>query len=101
TERLAGSKTLTSLNELDSQFREIQLELEFNTNIYKTNLSALEAARLEAARRLKFLIVVAEPSLADESEYPQHEYIIVTWAMVLLIAYLVLSLMVSIIREHA
>ncbi|MDH3741522.1 MAG: hypothetical protein OER56_07995, partial [Hyphomicrobiales bacterium] len=101
TERLAGSKTLTSLNELDSQFREIQLELEFNTNIYKANLSALEAARLEAARRLKFLIVVAEPSLADESEFPEHEYIILTWAMVLLIAYFVISLMVSIIREHA
>lgn len=101
TERLAGSKTLTSLNELDSKFRAIQLELEFNTNIYKANLSALESARLEAARRLKFLIVVAEPSLADASEFPQRGYIVLTWAMVLLIVYFVVSLMVSIVREHA
>ncbi len=99
--RLAGSGNETALSELDTEFREIQLGLEFNTNIYKANLSALEAARLEAARRLKFLIVVAEPSLADESEFPDRPYIIATWAMVLLIFYFVTSLIVAIIREHA
>ena len=94
-ERVAG------LSELDAEFREIQLNLEFNTNIYKANLNALEQARLEAARRLKFLIVVAEPSLADESEFPNRPYIIATWAMVLLIVYFVTSLIIAIMREHS
>lgn len=100
-DRLAGTSKTNSLSELDSEFREIQLGLEFNTNIYKANLNALEQARLEAARRLKFLIVVAEPSLADESEFPDRPYIIATWAMVLLIVYFVISLMVAIVREHS
>ena len=100
-QRFAGTSTNISLGELDAQFREIQLSLEFNTNTYKANLSALEQARLEAARRLKFLIVVTQPSLADESEYPARIYIIATWAIVLLLVNFVVSLMVAIIREHA
>ena len=100
-DRLTGSTTSTSLSELDAAFRDIQLSLEFNTNIYKANLNALEQARLDAARRLKFLIVVSEPSLADESEFPDRPYIIATWAMVLLLVYFIVSLMVALIREHS
>ena len=100
-QRFAGSSTDVSLSELDAEFREIQLSLEFNTNIYKANLNALEQARLEAARRLKFLLVVTQPSLADESEYPNRLYIVATWAIVLLLVNFIVSLIVAIIREHA
>jgi capsular polysaccharide transport system permease protein len=99
-ERLAGAES-GSLSELDAQYREIQVTLEFVTNIYKANLSALEQARIEAARRLKYLIVVAQPSLAETSEYPNRPYNIITGAIVLLMAYFVVSLMVAIIREQA
>lgn len=99
-ERLAGASN-TSISELDSRFREIQLNLEFMTNIYKSNLNALEQARLEAARRLKFLIVVAQPSIPEKAEYPQHAYLITTVAVVLLIVFFVVSLTMAIIREHS
>ena len=99
-ERLAGASD-TSISELDSSFREIQLNLEFLTNIYKSNLSALEQARLEAARRLKFLIVVAQPSIPESAAYPRHAYLIVTVAVVLLIVFFVVSLTMAIIREHS
>lgn len=99
-DRLAGGQS-TSLSELDSQFREIELNLEFTTALYKSNLSALESARLEAARRLKFLIVVAQPSRAELSLYPQRLYIIGTAAIILLALYFVVSLGIAIIREHS
>jgi capsular polysaccharide transport system permease protein len=99
-ERLAGASD-TSISELDAQFREIQLNLEFVTNIYKSNLNALEQARLEAARRLKFLIVVAQPSVPERAEYPRREYLIATAAVVLLILFFVASLTTAIIREHS
>ncbi|HUF46004.1 MAG TPA: hypothetical protein VMN43_11720 [Aestuariivirgaceae bacterium] len=98
-ERLAGSSD-TSISELDAQFREIQLNLEFITNIYTSNLSALEQARVEAVRRLKFLIVVSQPSTAEQAEYPQQAYIIATAGVILMVLYFVLSLTVAIIREH-
>ena len=99
-DRLAGASE-TSISELDSKFREIQLNLEFVTNIYKSNLNALEQARLEAARRLKFLIVVAQPSVPEKAAYPQHAYLIATVAIVLLIIFFVVSLTMAIIREHS
>ncbi|HUF44258.1 MAG TPA: hypothetical protein VMN43_02855, partial [Aestuariivirgaceae bacterium] len=99
-ERLAGASD-TSISELDSKFRDIQLSLEFVTAIYKSNLNALEQARLEAARRLKFLIVVAQPSVPDEAAYPRHAYLITTVGIVLLIIFFVVSLTMAIIREHS
>jgi capsular polysaccharide transport system permease protein len=99
-ERLAGASH-TSITELDAQFREIQLNLEFVTNIYKSNLNALEQARLEAARRLKFLIVVAQPSVPERAEYPQRLYLMATSAVVFMVLFFVISLTAAIIREHS
>jgi capsular polysaccharide transport system permease protein len=99
-ERLAGASD-TSISELDSQFRDIQLNLEFVTNIYKSNLNALEQARLEAARRLKFLIVVAQPSVPERAEHPQRVYLIVTVAVILMVMFFVISLTMAIVREHS
>jgi capsular polysaccharide transport system permease protein len=99
-ERLSGVST-SSISELDAQYRDIQLNLEFVTAMYKSNLSQLEQARIEAARRVKFLVVVAAPSIADESQYPNRPYIIVTAAIILLAIYFIGALILSIIREHA
>jgi len=99
-DRLAGASD-TSISELDSQFREIQLNLEFVTNIYKSNLNALEQARLEAARRLKFLIVVAQPSVPERAEHPQRVYLLATVGVILLVLFFIISLTLAIIREHS
>ncbi len=98
-ERLVGSSG-SSLSQLGSEFREIQVELDFATEVYKTNLTALEQARVEAARRLKFLVIVSQPSLAEKSEYPDRLYILVTAAIVFLGLFALVSLIVSIMREH-
>jgi capsular polysaccharide transport system permease protein len=99
-ERLSGSAQ-GSVTELDARSRDIQLNLEFVTNIYKSNLTQLEQMKFEAAQRQKFLIVVRAPSLADESSYPNRPYAIITAAIVLLVAYFVISLMVAVLRERA
>jgi capsular polysaccharide transport system permease protein len=99
-DRLSGVST-SSVSELDAQYRDIQLNLEFVTTMYKSNLSQLEQARIEAARRIKFLIVVATPSVADESQYPDRPYIIITAGIILLAIYFIGTLILSIIREHA
>lgn len=99
-DRLSGGAS-GSLHELDAQYRAILLNLEFVTNIYKSNLVLLEQARMEAIRRLKFLVVVTQPSLADASEFPDRDFIIGTAAMVLLMFYFIFALIVAIIREHS
>jgi capsular polysaccharide transport system permease protein len=52
-------------------------------------------------QRLKYLVIVTTPSLADASLFPDRTYNIGTAAMLLLILYFVVSLIVAIIREHA
>ena len=47
-ERLSGVST-SSISELDAHYRDIQLNLEFVTTMYKSNLGQLEQARIEAA----------------------------------------------------
>ncbi len=99
-ERLAGSSS-SSLSDLGAKLSEIQMSLDFVTNIYKANLTALEQARIQAAQRLKYLVVVASPSLADSSLYPNRPYILITAAIILLVGFFVSTLMVALIREQA
>ncbi len=91
----------SAVSELAARFGEIQFNVEFLETIYKSNLTQLERARVEAIQRLKYLIVVTQPSIADASLYPDRLYNIGTAAILLIMAYFVISLLAAIIREHA
>lgn len=99
-DRLASGK-VGSLSELDAQFRDFTLLIEFKTLRYKANLDALAKAQVEAARRLRFLTIVSPPTKADESLFPNRPYIIVTAAMIALMIYFIFSILIAVIREHA
>lgn len=99
--KLSGNVTGGAVSELSAQFREIQFNLEFVETIYKSNLAQLERSRLEAIQRLKYLVVITTPSLADASLYPDRLYIIGTALLISLMIYFIVSLVVAIIREHA
>ena len=98
--RIASSKG-GSLSELDAQFRDFTLLIEFKTLRYKANLDALAKAQVEAARRLRFLTIVSSPTTADESLYPDRLYIVITAAMIALLIYFIVSITAATIREHA
>lgn len=98
--RLAGGEG-RDISEIQSDFAAVQLELELATTAFKSTLATLEQVRIEAARKLKFLIVVTQPSLADESEFPRRWYIVISTIMISLMLYVVASLVTAIIREHA
>ncbi|MCP5083138.1 MAG: hypothetical protein GY948_15735 [Alphaproteobacteria bacterium] len=98
--RLAGGQG-RDISEIQSDFLAVQLELELATTAFKSTLTTLEQVRIEAARKLKFLIVVTEPSLADDSEFPRRWYIVISTIMISLMLYVVASLVMAIIREHA
>jgi capsular polysaccharide transport system permease protein len=99
-ERLSGTST-SAISELDAQERDIQLNLESVLTMYRSNLSQLEQARIEAARRVKFLVTVAAPSLADEAQLPIRAYNIAGAGVILLAVYFIVAIAVTMIREHA
>lgn len=99
-DRLSGGSSL-AVNELDAKFREIQFNVGFMTDLYKSNLAQLEQARVTAAQRLKYLVIVTQPTVADASLHPDRGFIIGTAAMALFMIFFIVSLIVAIIREHA
>jgi capsular polysaccharide transport system permease protein len=99
-DRLSGGSSL-AVNELDAKFREIQFNVAFMTDLYKSNLAQLEQARVTAAQRLKYLVIVTQPTVADASLYPDRGFIIGTAAVALFMFFFIVSLIVAIIREHA
>jgi capsular polysaccharide transport system permease protein len=100
-DRLAGGGSGVPVSELSAEFAEIQGRLEFVQAVFKSNLTQLEGARMEAAKRLKYLVVVVRPSVADASLYPDRPYNIITAVIILLVFFFISTLMVAIVREHS
>jgi len=89
-----------SLNKINADFQEIKLNTELASDLYKSSLAGLEQVRAEAYRKLKHLLVVEAPALAQEDKYPKRMYSIVTWFVCLILLYLIGRLVVSIVKEH-
>ena len=89
-----------NLNELNAEYNNLLLNLEFATNAYTTALSAFEQARSEASRKLRNLVVVSSPQLAEEARYPDRTYWIITWLLGAFLVFAIARLILSIVREH-
>ncbi|WKD48807.1 hypothetical protein [Microbulbifer spongiae] len=88
------------LNSLGAQFQNLELDLQFATDAYAASLKALETARMEASGKLKHLMVIVQPSLAEEPEYPRKLYNLVSLSIILLLLYGIGKMLVASIRDH-
>ncbi|WP_444914615.1 hypothetical protein [Microbulbifer sp. TRSA007] len=88
------------LNFLGAHFQNLELDLQFATDAYAASLKALETARMEASGKLKHLMVVTQPSLAEEAEYPHKLYNLVSLGIILLMLYGIGKMLVVTIRDH-
>ena len=89
-----------SLNQINSGFQELKLNSELSVELYKSVLTSLEVVRAEAYKKLKYLLIVERPYLAQQAEYPKRLYSIITWFVVLILIYGIGRLVFSIIKEH-
>lgn len=94
------SKETPALNEVTADFQNYQVQAELSTDLYKTSLTSLEQARVEAYRKLKFLLVIANPEVAEEAMYPERVYNLATIAVLLCLFYGLLVMILATIREH-
>lgn len=88
------------LNKNVAEFEALKAQVVFATDLYKISLASLEKARLEASRKLKKLIVITQPLLAQEALFPRKLYIGVTSFILFNILFGIGLLVHSIIREH-
>lgn len=88
------------LNKTVADFEELKAQVVFATDLYKLSLGSLEKARLEAAQKLKKLVIITEPRLAQDAIYPRKVYIAFSTFLILNIIFAISLLIHSIIREH-
>lgn len=95
-----GAGSDNKLNQQMLDFREVTLAAQISLDIYQTGLRTLETARIDATRKVKYLVSVSAPTLPDESKQPRRLYIVLTTFLVLNLVYGIGGLIVATIKDH-
>lgn len=97
--RLTGTNK-DAMNEVTARYMDVQTQASLATDLYKSGLISLEQARVEAYRKLKHLLVVSQPTLAEDAEYPRRLYNLATIGVLLCLLYGLIVMGVATLREH-
>jgi len=89
-----------ALNKMMLGYKELELRVEIATQMYQTGLQTLESARLDAARKVKYLVSVTPPTLPQASEEPRRAYLLGSFFLLLNAVYLIGSLVIATIKDH-
>jgi len=85
---------------LNSEFSNLLLDETLAYNNYVSAAGALEAAKIDANRKLKSLVVIEDATSPDSSTYPRHFYDMITLIVVCVLVYTVVRLTIATILEH-
>lgn len=99
--KLAGGKgSGDKLNRMSSEFQKLAFDAEFALERHKVALQAMEKTRIDASKRIKSLVVLSQPQLAEEARYPRRIYILSLLLAGLLMMYGIVRLGVATIKDH-
>jgi capsular polysaccharide transport system permease protein len=96
----SDSKAGPRLNTMAGDFRELQIEVNFAEEAYKSAMLSMETARLESTRKIKTLVLVASPMKPDDAMYPRRAYNLVAIFMGLCLLFGIARLLVATIEDH-
>ncbi|MNC35825.1 hypothetical protein D3C75_843210 [compost metagenome] len=97
--RLTGTDK-DAMNEITARYMDVQTQATLAADLYKTGLVSLEQARIEAYRKLKHLLVISQPTLAEDAEYPRRIYNLATIGVLLCLLYGLVVMGLATLREH-
>ena len=89
-----------AMNEINAGYLDVQTQATLAADLYKTGLISLEQTRVEAYRKLKHLLVISQPSLAQDAEYPRRLYNLATVGVLLFLFYGLIVMGLATLREH-
>ncbi len=88
------------VNALAAEYHGLMQNVAFAEGTYKLALTAVEAARMEATRKLKGMVTIQSPTLPERAEYPRRIYNLATLLVVTALLYAIVTLILATIREH-
>ena len=97
--RLTGEDK-DAMNEVTARYVDVQTQATLAADLYKTGLISLEQAKVEAYRKLKHLLVISQPTLAEDAEYPRRLYNLATIGVLLCLFYGLIVMGLATLREH-
>lgn len=89
-----------TLNRTVEEFQRLQMQAEFQQQIYQTALVSLEKGRVGATRTLKKVSVLQTPSLPEYPLQPRRLYNTFVFALSAFLLAGVLKLLVAVIKDH-
>ncbi len=95
-----GRREVQALNEASIAYQDAQQDVQFALSIYQSALKSLENARLDASKKVKYLVVISPPNLPQEALYPRRFYILSSLAALLLLLYGIARLAIATIEDH-
>ncbi len=98
--RLAGETRANNINAFAAEYENLQLESEFARQQLVSAMTSLEAARVKAHAKSRYVVAFQTPLLADESLYPR-PFLFALYAFLgALVLVGLCSLIISAVREH-
>lgn len=88
------------INAVAAEYQVLQTELLFAEESFKAATLAYQTARLETSRKVKSLVLVQSPSLAEQPEYPRRLYDLAAIALGMLLVYGIVRLLLATIEDH-
>ena len=90
----------SALNKVTADYQALLLKAQFAQEIYSNALATLEATRVEAARKLKQVSILQAPNTPEYPIEPDRIYNITVSIILLALLAIILSLFMTIIRDH-
>jgi len=97
--RLAGNNG-RAITDTVSEFERHNIEHQFAQNQYQSALASIEAARIRAGEKSRYLVTFEGPTLADESRYPERLLFSSLAFAGFSLIYSISALIFAAIREH-
>lgn len=89
-----------TLNTKVEEFQRLEFDALFAQEVYKTGLAALERGRVEAARTIKKVAILQQPTLPEYAKEPRRGYNALMFVFVFLVLAGIAHLIMSIVKEH-
>lgn len=98
--RLVGPGDKSRLSVSAALYEKQKMRVEFAADLYKTALATYEKAQYDAAKKAQAVVLVQPPTLPEEPSYPRLLRDIPITLVLGYLAFLLISLVVQVVREH-
>lgn len=99
-QNLVAKNASNQLNVIASKYHALEVDAKIAEEAYKSSVSSLDAARIEATKKLRSLVVVVNPNMPDAALFPRRLYSLFTTLVVLLLIFGVTNFVVATIKDH-